>query len=66
MRITLQRVSKAICRVDNEIVGKIENGLLIFVGFAASDTFEILHYETKSSVGTPSSIISLNPFVPTV
>ena len=42
MRITLQRVSKAICYVDNEIVGKIENGLLIFVGFATNDTFEIL------------------------
>ena len=47
MRITLQRVSKAICYVNNEIVGKIENGLLIFVGFAASDTFEILHYAVR-------------------
>lgn len=42
MRITLQRVSKAICYVDNKITGQIETGLLIFVGFCASDTFQIL------------------------
>ncbi|HNQ39408.1 MAG TPA: D-aminoacyl-tRNA deacylase, partial [Candidatus Cloacimonas sp.] len=47
MRITLQRVSKAICYVNNEIVGKIENGLLIFVGFASSDTFQILPFAVQ-------------------
>ncbi len=42
MRITLQRVSKAICRVEGKITGQIDTGLLLFVGFTESDTGEIL------------------------
>ncbi len=42
MRITLQRVSKAICRVDGKITGQIESGLLMFVGFTDTDTESIL------------------------
>lgn len=42
MRITLQRVSKAICRVEGKITGQIETGLLLFVGFTESDTEDSL------------------------
>lgn len=42
MRITLQRVSKAICRVEDKITGQIETGLLLFVGFTESDTEDLL------------------------
>lgn len=40
MRITLQRVSSATCRVEKQITGEIDSGLLMFVGFCASDTQE--------------------------
>ncbi|PKN72669.1 MAG: D-tyrosyl-tRNA(Tyr) deacylase [Candidatus Cloacimonetes bacterium HGW-Cloacimonetes-3] len=42
MRITLQRVSSACCRVNEQISGEIGNGLLLFVGFAATDDVPIL------------------------
>ncbi len=42
MRITLQRVSSATCRVDGVITGHIEKGLLLFVGFTASDSSDLL------------------------
>ena len=42
MRITLQRVSKAVCYVDDKITGQIETGLLIFVGFSSIDTEAVL------------------------
>ncbi len=42
MRLTLQRVSKAICRVDDKICGQISTGLLLFVGFTESDSEDLL------------------------
>ena len=38
MRIVLQRVSRASVRVDGEVVGAIERGLLILVGVAEGDS----------------------------
>ena len=40
MRIVLQRVSYASVKVEGEITGKINQGLLLLVGFAADDTTE--------------------------
>lgn len=37
MRITLQRVSSAVCKVDSAVTGQIGTGLLIFVGFSEND-----------------------------
>ncbi|MBQ4443873.1 MAG: D-tyrosyl-tRNA(Tyr) deacylase [Clostridia bacterium] len=37
MKIVIQRVKYATCRVDGEVVGKIENGLLVYVGFGPED-----------------------------
>ena len=38
MKILVQRVDKASVEVDNKIVGSIDKGLLLFVGFTHTDT----------------------------
>ncbi len=38
MRAVIQRVTQASCTVDNEITGKIDNGLLILLGVEDDDT----------------------------
>ena len=38
MRALLQRVSRAEVRIEGEVVGRIERGLLVLVGFTATDT----------------------------
>ncbi|MCC5876960.1 MAG: D-tyrosyl-tRNA(Tyr) deacylase [Candidatus Sumerlaeia bacterium] len=38
MRLLLQRVSRASVTVNNEVVGEINRGLLLFLGLATSDT----------------------------
>ena len=40
MRIVIQKVLKASVKVDNNIVGAINNGLLIFAGFEQTDSNE--------------------------
>jgi len=40
MKIVLQRVSSASVKVDDKIVGNIENGLLLLIGFSSNDTEE--------------------------
>ncbi len=42
MKVLVQRVKQAQCLVNSEIVGSIEQGLLLYVSFSASDTLEIL------------------------
>ena len=37
MRVTCQRVEKAVCRVEGLTVGSIDKGLLIFVGFSLEE-----------------------------
>jgi D-tyrosyl-tRNA(Tyr) deacylase len=38
MRVVVQRVSKASVEVDGRIVGKIERGILVYVGIERGDT----------------------------
>ena len=38
MRIVVQRCKRASVTVDKKIVGKIDNGLMLLVGFTAGDT----------------------------
>ena len=40
MKIVLQRVSSASVKVDNEIVGSIDHGMLLLIGFSSSDAEE--------------------------
>ncbi len=40
MRVVVQRVAHASCRVNNEITGKIDNGILLFIGFKKGETKE--------------------------
>ncbi len=42
MKLLLQRVARASVTVDDTITGKIDNGLLVFLGVAPDDTPEIL------------------------
>lgn len=42
MRIIVQRVNYAKCRVNNEITGEIKKGFLLLVGFQTTDSEEIL------------------------
>lgn len=41
MRLMIQRVEAASVLVDDRLVGKIENGLLVFVGIGSEDTEQI-------------------------
>lgn len=40
MRIVVQRVQSASVKVDNQIIGKIDRGLLVLAGFEESDSKE--------------------------
>lgn len=42
MRVVIQRVSKASVKVDAEIIGEIDKGLLLFAGIEDADTEEDL------------------------
>jgi D-tyrosyl-tRNA(Tyr) deacylase len=47
MRIVIQRVSRASVKVADETVGKIENGLLVFLGISHNDQEEDVHWLAK-------------------
>ena len=44
MRVLVQRCDKASVSVDNKIVGKIEKGMMILVGFTQTDASENIDY----------------------
>lgn len=51
MRAVIQRVTEADCRVDGNITGSINNGLLILLGIAADDTDEDLQWLSQKIAG---------------
>ena len=51
MRVLLQRVSRAEVRVAGRSVGSVAQGLLVFVGFTASDTAEQVAWMADKVVG---------------
>jgi len=51
MRAVIQRVTEASCRVDGNITGSIDNGLLILLGIAADDTDEDLQWLAQKIAG---------------
>ena len=44
MKVLVQRSLNSSVSVDNKIVGKIDKGMMILVGFTQSDTSEIIDY----------------------
>lgn len=50
MRIVIQRVKEASCVVENQVVGKIDNGLLLFVGVTHDDNSEDVDYLVRKIV----------------
>jgi len=51
MRIVLQRVKQASVSVDNAVVGKIDNGIVIFLGIHKNDTKQKADYLIKKCLG---------------
>lgn len=51
MRVIIQRVSKASVSINNKVKSTIGNGLLILVGFEATDTTEDLIWMSKKICG---------------
>lgn len=50
MRVILQRVQHASVKIDNEISGKINNGILALVGFEPDDTKEDFEWISKKII----------------
>lgn len=44
MRVVVQRVKSASCRVNFDITSKINNGFLLYTGFTHTDTLEDVEY----------------------
>jgi len=44
MKIIIQRVTKGICVVDEKIIGQIDEGFVVFVGFSENDSEDDLKY----------------------
>lgn len=51
MRVVLQRVSRARVTVGGRVTGEVSAGLLLLVGFVASDTDETLGWMAEKVVG---------------
>ena len=47
MRVTLQRVRKANCIVDNEVISEIKQGYMLLIGFTHNDTIDNVHKMCK-------------------
>lgn len=50
MKVVVQRVSRASVKVEHEIIGKIEKGLVLLIGIAAEDTIEDIRYVAQKCV----------------
>lgn len=50
MKVLVQRSGKAFVKVDQKIVGKIDSGLVLLVGFTEGDDLEKIKYLAKKVV----------------
>ena len=50
MRVIIQRVLASSVRVNSEIVGEIQKGLLVLVGFEESDNIEDIEWISKKII----------------
>jgi D-tyrosyl-tRNA(Tyr) deacylase len=51
VRIVVQRVSRAEVRISGRVTGRIEQGLLLLVGFKADDSEDVLEWMADKVVG---------------
>ena len=51
MKFVIQRVKHASVTVDNEVIGKINKGFLVFIGVSSEDTKEIADKLIKKLIG---------------
>jgi D-tyrosyl-tRNA(Tyr) deacylase len=51
MRAVIQRVTQAECRVDSQVTGAIDQGLLVFLGIEDADTSEDLDWLAQKIAG---------------
>ena len=63
MRVLIQRSGKASVTVDNHVVGAIDSGLVVFVGFTDGDSISQIEYLAKKIVNLRifPDICSKNP-----
>ena len=50
MKVVVQRAENAKCEIDNRTTGKIDNGLMLLVGFTEGDSIEEIKYMCKKIV----------------
>ena len=50
MKVLVQRSNEAFCKVNDKITGKIDNGLVLLVGFTEGDDSEKIKYLAKKVV----------------
>ena len=50
MKVLVQRSKKSSVRVGNNIIGSIDNGLVLLVGFTNSDTIKDIDYLVKKVI----------------
>lgn len=50
MKLVIQRVANASVEVDNEIIGQIDKGLMVLVGFGQNDTTKEVDYLSKKLI----------------
>ena len=51
MKVIVQRVKYASCTIDNKVVGKIDKGFMVLVGFGYSDNEETVRKVADKMVG---------------
>ncbi len=51
MKFVIQRVTKASVTIDEKVAGSIDNGFLVLIGVAATDTKEIADKMVKKMLG---------------
>ena len=50
MKVVVQRVKEASCKVDGKITGSIDTGLMLLVGFTHGDTIDNIKYMVQKIV----------------
>lgn len=51
MKFVIQRVTNASCTVENNVIGEIQQGVLVLIGISNSDTTEIADKMVKKLLG---------------